>query len=196
MKRRAQAPDWATLRRIFGHPLPEYLPTMEKQMRPGHRRILYGQTATKRCALRPTTWKLGKELRVPEEVAKKLGKRPLLQLVDERDELLKEIFAHAYCGDEQAISLMSSTALGAVRGLEDLEKYQQAKLQTKAEASPVWPVLLSLNPQDIKQAKERIARLNVGTKALTPRRRGQRLDARNFWTVLADEALHECDNNK
>src|SRR5690349_14426032 len=136
MKRREQAPEFSTLRRIFGHPLSDYLPTLEQQLHPGHWRKVYGHAKTKRWALRPTTWKLGKELRAPERVAK-LHKRPLLNLLDERDELLKQTFAHAYSGNEQAISLLISTAQGAIRALEDLEEYQQEKLRAKAATCSV-----------------------------------------------------------
>jgi hypothetical protein len=188
--------DWETLRRKFGHPLPDHLRTFEKQTRPGHWRKVYGSTVTKRYVLRPTTWNLSKQLCAPEEVVKHLNKRPLLGLQEEIEKSLQQIFARAYCGEDEAIRLMISTARGVVHAVEDLETYQGAKLKEKAEASPLWPVLFSLNPQDIKQAKERVARLNVGTKALTPRRPGQRVDARNFWTNLAQEALHQCEDNR
>jgi hypothetical protein len=109
---------------------------------------------------------------------------------------MEQIFARALCGDEQAIRLMISTARGAVRALENLEKRQPAKLQARAEENSDWPVLLSLNPQDIKHAEERIAQLKVGTKATIPRRPNQKLDPQNLWTQLAAAAVQECEDNK
>jgi hypothetical protein len=91
---------------------------------------------------------------------------------------------------------MITTAEGAIGALDLIEQFQPKKLQEAAEKSSAWPVLLNLNSQDIKYAKERLGRLKVGTKSLTPKRPGQRLDSQNFWTLRADEALKVCADNR
>ncbi|PYJ86051.1 MAG: hypothetical protein DME22_06795 [Verrucomicrobia bacterium] len=196
MKVLEEAPDLATLRRLFGHLLPSDSVNPEGQIRPGHWLKIYKRERTEVWVLRPTRWNLAKELRPPEQIAESVDKRPLLQLLDQREDLMQQVFARALCGDEQAIALMISTARGAVRALGHLEKRQAAKLKAKAETCSDWPVLLSPNPQDISHAKECVARLNVGAKATIPRHHRQRLDPRNFWTQLAAAGVEECEENK
>jgi hypothetical protein len=82
-----------------------------------------------------------------------------------------------------------------VRDLKSVEERQRTKVTAIAETSTNWPVLLSLNPQDIKWAKDYLLKLEVGSKAPTPTRPGQRIDSRNFWTRLAREALRACRIN-
>jgi len=59
-----------------------------------------------------------------------------------------------------------------------------------------WPVLLSLNPQDINSAMQELKSLGVGTRSPLPSKPGQRVDRRNFWTRLATQALAACAANK
>lgn len=185
MNAQSNLPDLPTLRRLFG-----------QRLRPGRLHKVHGRTVPERWVYRATRQVIKRELRPPEQIAKHVDKRPLLQLLDQINALMEQVCARAACGDKQALSLMISTARGAIAALESIEKAQPTKLKTEAEISSTWPVLLSLNPQDIKHAKEQLQRLGVGTKATTPRRPGQRLDPQNFWTKLAEEALKACENNK
>ena len=109
---------------------------------------------------------------------------------------LQQLLYRAHTGDERAILLYAAVVRSAVGSMDLLSTSQLGKLRAEAEKQPRWPVLLSLNPQDIKRAKDHLRLLHVGEKADTPTHPGQHLDRRNFWTVLAFEALTTCQINK
>lgn len=197
MKAKAQPPSLATLRELFGQRLPnDSVPSEGQQIRPGYWRKVYGHSAQDRWAYRATKQVWKREFLSADEIAARIDKRALLELLEQRDTLMRQVCVRAAHGDTQAISLMISTARGVITALGSIEQLQPEKLQSAAEVSSTWPVLLSLNAQDIGHAKERLRRLKVGNKATTPRRPGQRLDPQNFWTVLAQAALKACEDNR
>jgi len=197
MKAKAQPPSLATLRDLFGQRLLRSgIPANQKQLRPGRWRKVYGRAVQYLWVYRATrqTWK--KQFLPDHEIAARVDRRPLLQLLAESNALMEQVCVRAASGDVQAISLMISTARGAIDALDSIEQVQPTKLRDAAELSSTWPVLLSLNPQDIAHAKKRLRRLKVGIKSTTPRRAGQRLDPQNFWTRLAHGALKACEDNR
>lgn len=139
---------------------------------------------------------MGRGLRPPEEIAAQVDKQTVLELRDQGEDVLQELFKRAVLGEDQAIRVMIAHALGAVNALDDLEKHQPFKLKMLAETHPNWPVLFSLNPQEIRRVTDRITRLGVGQKATTPRRAKQRLDPADFWTRLAAAVLEECQSHQ
>jgi hypothetical protein len=166
------------------------------QIRAGLWRKVYSQPLPERWWYRATKLVLHRELRPPEQIAKRIDNRPLHELSDQIRAALEQIVARAALGNTLALAQVVSTARGAIRALETIEKAQPEKLLATAESSSNWPVLLSLNLHDIRRAKTLLQRLRVSTKALTPRVQGQRLDPQNFWTKLVLEALDVCEKNK
>ena len=140
--------------------------------------------------------RMGRELRPPEEIAAQVDQQSVLELRDQGEDVLQGLFKRAVLGEEQAIRVLIAHALGAVNALDDLERHQPSKLKMLAETHPNWPVLFSLNPQEIRRATDRITRLGVGQKAITPRRVKQRLDPADFWTQLAAAVLEECESHQ
>ena len=65
-----------------------------------------------------------------------------------------------------------------------------------AETATYWPVVLSLNPQDVARAKKRLDALHVGSKAMIPSNKGQRVDFQSLWTKLAKGAFEICSLNR
>jgi len=166
------------------------------QVRPGHQRKIYGGPAQKcRWVYMPKVIE-GEELKSQADIAALADARPLDDLVAQIEADMKQLLIRAHTGDRRAILLCAAIVRRAVRSLERLAIAQPDTVQTVAETHPRWPVLLSLNPQDIKQAKDQLRRLHVGQKAETPTRPGQRLDPHNFWTLLADRALNVCQINR
>jgi len=193
MKARSELPDLATLREYCGQPIPsDSDSTIKQEIRPG----LWVYAAGQRYMLRPTRWKILGEPLTAEEIAKRINNRPLLQLLAQREEVMQQICIRAAAGDEDAIHMFVSSARGVINALESIEKAQPQKLRAIAETSIDWPVLLSRNPQDIEHARNHVFRLKVGSKAATPRRPGQKIDPRGFWTKLADTGFHACQDNK
>jgi hypothetical protein len=195
-----EAPDLATLRSLFGQPIPADSPqSIETQIRPGKWRKVYGRAPIERYMLRATKWDMRKEvkpLRTTQEISAEIDKRPLLELREQIHEVMGQIAVRAAAGDESAIHNLVAVARGIISVLETVERAQPKKLQKIAAESVNWPVLLSPNRQDIEHAKKNTQRLKVGERAPTPRRSGQKLDPRTFWTRLAADAFQACQEVK
>jgi hypothetical protein len=197
-KPKQEIPSLAKLREMgCARPLPSKgSPEQAHQVRPGHWRKVYGRQ-NQQC--RWVYMPIGiqeKTLKPMTEIAALADKRTLDELTEHGEEALKQLLYRAHTGDERAIFLYAGLLRRAINSLDFLATNQLEKVQAEAERQPRWPVLLSLNPQDIKRAKKHLSRLHVGQKAETPTRPGQRLDLNNFWTVLANEALNVCQTNR
>jgi hypothetical protein len=142
--------------------------------------------------LTPPTLNIKKELRPLKEIAGKRDKRPHEMLLDEVKGAIEQLLIRAHCGDQMAIVTLVTAIHHSVEALEHLAKHSPQKVKLAAEVFPRWPVLLSLNRQEIQHVKEYLKSLGVGTKARTPTRPGQRLDPRHLWTHIADEAYAIC----
>jgi hypothetical protein len=136
----------------------------------------------------------GERLRSAAEIAGEVDSRSLDDLYSQALDSHRQLLIRAAAGDERAMYFLADRVGMAARYLEILEEAQPEKLRALAQQYPRWPVLLSLNPQDIEIARDRLRRLCVGQKALTPTRSGQRVDRRSFWTRLAAWAVDECYN--
>ena len=136
------------------------------------------------------------ELRRAKEIATMVDKRPISQLLGQAADALGQMLYRAHCGDKEAIQAYVLASYHAVASLQTLTKHQPVKVQGQAEMFSHWPVLLSLNPQDISDAKQHLKSLGVSTKSLLPTRPGQRVNYRHHWTQLALLALTACARNK
>lgn len=193
-----EIPSLAELRKWgFGFPLQSQTSTQEwHQVDRGHQRKVYrSHNQEVRWAYMPKVLE-GETLKSIAEIAALKDKRTLEELTEQAEAALKQLLARAHSGDERAVLLYASTVRRSVFSLERLAGQQPDKVQTVAEKHPRWPVLLSLNPQDIKRAKAELRRLHLGRKCDTPTRSDQRLDPHNFWTLLAKRALNVCQINK
>ena len=108
---------------------------------------------------------------------------------------MKQILVRAHADDDEALALYFVITRQAVMSFDNLVRHEEKRTRAVAELCSDLPVLLSLNPQDIEAAKERVRLLNVGTKAILPTRSGQRTDKRNLWTRLAIYAFDACMKN-
>ena len=145
--------------------------------------------------LQPAVLSLYEERHDVEEIARRVDKRPLRELELQVEDALQEILARAHAGDNNALGLYFYIARATVESFDMLARHELKRTRAFAEMCPDFPVLFSLNPQDIEAAKERVRLLNVGTKAMMPTRPGQRTDRRNLWTRLAIFAFHACFEN-
>ena len=136
------------------------------------------------------------ELRDKSEIAKRVEKRPLPEVQQQVEHALKQMLYRAHCGDKKAMLQYALVTHAAVESLQTLAKHQPARMWPIAESFSDWPVLLSLNPEDIKDAKHQLKTFGVGTKSPLPTKPGQRVNRRNFWTRLAIQALKSCATNK
>lgn len=187
------ASDLETLRKLCGQPLPtDSSSSYEQQVRPGLWRKVYLPAPQQRYQIRAAFKHLPIKLLPSEDIAARIDNRTTLQLKEEQDKVTGQIFVRAVAGNLSAIFMLPDLAQGIVEALEKVEQAQPKLLRFAAEKSHNWPVVLSPNPQDIDAARDRVKRLKVGSKADTPRREGQRVDPRNFWTRLADDAFSEC----
>ncbi len=150
---------------------------------------------TDQPVLQPAVLSLYEERFPVEEIARRVDKRPLRELELQIEDALQEILARAHAGDDDALARYFFIARATVMSFDNLVRHELIRTRAFAEMSPNLPVLLSLNPQDIEAAKERVRLLNVGTKAMMPTRSGQRTDRRNLWTRLAIFAFHACFEN-
>jgi hypothetical protein len=174
-------PDLATLRDIHGT-------LFDQQPEFGNRYVL-----------RPSPLRLRKQLtpiRNAEEMARRIDKRPLLELKSQIDEIVGQVVVRAAAGDDNAIHNLVSMARGIATALETIQRAQPKKVQAVAEESVNWPVLLSPIKQDIDHARRQIEVLQVGRKAPSPRRPGQKIDPRGFWTRLAEAGFKVCQDNR
>ncbi|MGA9779316.1 MAG: hypothetical protein ACLPRE_10470 [Limisphaerales bacterium] len=113
--------------------------------------------------------------RPTEEIAALVDKRPLEELADQIEPLVHQILCRAYTDDAAALRKFAHIVRGAVNALGRLTQFRVAAAKTVAATFPTWPVLLSLNPQEIQRAKDELLCLGVGTQAPAPTRPGQRL---------------------
>ena len=127
-----------------------------------------------------------------EEIARSVDKRTLSELDSQVADAFQQLIVRAHAGDDAALGLYFVIVQKAVMSFDNLVRHEPDRLRAIAEQSPNLPVLLSLNPQDIAAAKERLQFLKVGTKAILPTRPGQRTDRRNIWTRLATYAFDAC----
>lgn len=148
-----------------------------------------------RPVLQPALLSFFEERHDVEEIARRVDKRPMRELELQVEDALQEILTRAHAGDDDALALYFYIARQTVMSFDNLVRHELKRTRAFAEMSPDLPVLLSLNPQDIKAAKERVRLLNVGTKAMMPTRSGQRTDRRNLWTRLAIFAHNACCQN-
>jgi hypothetical protein len=194
LKSQKNSLDMAELCKRYGHVLPAGFPGRGfEEIAPGHSRKVYRPSPVReRLVLTPPMLQLGDELRPREEIAVQRDKRTLEQLATEVADAIRQFLCRACCGDQRAIERVVVTVLRAVEALEILTKFEPQKVRAVAENLPRWPVLLSLNPQEIEHVKKDLKSLAVGTKAITPTRPGQRRDPRNIWTRIADEAYATC----
>src|SRR5437016_3313059 len=109
MKAQPSLVGLGTLRRLFGRRLPpNRLPTTEGPIRPGRWRKVYGGAVREQWVYRATSQKPKGKLRPLEQIAKDVDKRPIIELLEERDPLLKQLCARGACGDKQALNLIIS----------------------------------------------------------------------------------------
>ncbi len=148
-----------------------------------------------RPVLQPAVLSLYEERDDVKEIARRVDKRPLRELELQVKDAMKQILVRAQAGDDEALALYFVITRQAVMSFDNLVRHEEIRTRAVAELSPELPVLLSLNPQDIAAAKERMRLLNVGTKAMMPTRFGQRTDKRNLWTRLAIYAVNACQEN-
>jgi hypothetical protein len=194
LKAQKNSPDMAELRRRYGHILPTESAGSEfHEIAPGHvRKVYHTSTARERVVLTPPMLQLANKLRPLKEIAVQRNDRTLEQLLNEVGDAIRQLLCRAHCGDQRAIATIFVAIHHAVEALEHLAKNAPKKVRAVAETLPRWPVLLSLNPQEIEHVKRDLKSLGVGTKALTPTRPGQRRDPRNLWTRIADESYAIC----
>ena len=166
------------------------------QIRPGYSRKIYPNPKKSRRIYMAAVLEPRDEIRPVEEIAKLVDKRSLAQLQEQAADALKQMLYRAHCGDKEAIAEYLRTTHAAVASLETLAQHQPSELRGQAEVFSRYPVLLSLNPQDINAAKQQLNSLGVGTISPLPSRIGQRVDRRNFWTRLATQAVTACADNK
>jgi hypothetical protein len=148
-----------------------------------------------RPVLQPAVLSFYEERRAVEEIARRVDKRPLGELVAQVEDAFKQILVRAHAGDDDALGWYFYIARQTVLSFDNLVRHELDRTRAVAELGSDLPVLLSLNPQDIKAAKERVRLLNVGAKAILQTRPGQRTDQRNLWTRLAIYAFNACLEN-
>ena len=149
-----------------------------------------------KALLRPAVLHLYRERLPITEMKRLVDARPLHELEAMVVDGFQQILLRAQVGDDDALASYFCTVRQAVMSFDNLVLHEEQRLRSFAEQSSELPVLLSLNPQTIDAAKERLRLLNVGAKAMLPTRSGQRSDRRNFWTRLALAAFEACRKNK
>jgi hypothetical protein len=135
-------------------------------------------------------------IRYAKEIAALVDKRRLAELHGQVADALSQMLYRAHCGDQQAVKAYVLATNHAVDSLQTLAKHQPLKVRRQSQTYSHWPVLLSLNPQDIEDAQQRLKSLGVGTNSILPTKSGQRVDYRHPWTQLALLALTACAKNK
>lgn len=166
------------------------------QIRPGYLRKLYPSSKRAKRVYMGAVLEPRAKRRPIVEIAKLVDNRSLVELREQLDDAIKQMLYRAHCGDRKAILQHILCVRAAVDSLQSLAKHQPAKVRAEAETFWDWPLLLSLNPQDLNWAKQELKSLGVGTRSPLPTKPGQRVDRRNFWTRLATHALTACALNK
>jgi hypothetical protein len=189
---RPRFPSLAQLRQD-GYAQQEILSPQWQEVRAGHLRKVY--RARSYWTYTPVSIQ-GKTVKCAPDIAKLFDERSLDDLRGQAEETLRQLLYRALAGDSRAVALYAGLLSRGTDSLAFLATQQTEKVQAEAEKQPCWPVLLSLNPQELKWAKNYLRRLHVGEKATTPTRPGQRRDPHNFWTALATEALNVCQANR
>ena len=191
-------PALATLRDVCGK-FSEWRPiaTGWQQIRPGRFRKTYGAGLPQvRWLYIPAVLEARHKRREAAEVAQLIDPRSIAELGEQADsatEPRNQLLYRAHHGDDKALALFARLARESVDALATLARFEPERVRRIAATYPQWPVLLSLNPQDLRHTKQALKELAVGSQALTPTRVGQRVDPRNFWTRLALAALDACD---
>ena len=168
-----------------------------KQIRPGLLRKAYGAGLPKgRWFYIPAVLEARHKRRDVPEIAQLIDTRSITELGEQAHsatEPRNQLLYRAHHGDDKALALFARLARESVDALASLARFEPERVRRIAATYPEWPVLLSLNPQDVRHTKEALKELTVGSQALTPTRANQKVDPRNFWTRLALAALDACD---
>jgi len=130
-----------------------------------------------------------------EAIAPSVDKRTLAELEDEIQAPIQQLLFRAYAGDASAQHKFARVVSGAVQALGRLATSRGAEMKAVAETFSDWPVMLSLNPQRIRRAKQQLEQLRVGSKGPLPTHSRQKLDPQGFWTELATRALKVVRSN-
>jgi hypothetical protein len=135
----------------------------------------------------------GGELLNRKEIAATIDEsRSVLKLRAQIADAVSQLIARASAGDEDAFCVLLLAVRGLIDNLRVLERSQPDTVRKLAEESAYWPVLISQSPRDLQRAKETARRLRVGEKAAFPKRPGQKVDPKAFWTQLALTAFGDC----
>ena len=166
------------------------------EIRPGHFGRAYGAHLSKHLwTYIPAVLEPGHKRRDIAEIRQLIDTRSVTQLGDLAENTAdprNQLRYRAHCGDDKALALLARLVHDSVGALYDLARFEPDRVRRIAATYSQWPMLLSLNPQDIKQAKQILEWLTVGSQAFPPTRRGQHVDPRNFWTRLALAAYNAC----
>jgi hypothetical protein len=130
------------------------------------------------------------------EISRLVDHRTLDQLRAQFMDVISQMLNRAHIGDDDALDSFVWLVNRQVDALSDLARCEFTRVQAKAATYPQWPVLLSLNPQDIQRVKQDLEKLNVGSMATIFTGPSQRVDPRNFWTQLATCGLRACRRAK
>jgi hypothetical protein len=164
-----------------------------QEIAPGCVRKVYRANPVRdRRVLTPPMLNLPNKLRPFKEIAGNRDKRTPEQLLDQVKDAIQQLLFRAHCGDVRAIATVVVAIRHSVEALDLLANKSPQKIRGVAKGLPQWPVLLSLNPQEIRHVVKHLKKLGVGSKAKTPTGPGQRRDPHNFWTRIADEAYATC----
>jgi len=188
------SPDLAELCKKYGFRMPiKAADNAFHEIAPGHLRKFYGRShANEQLVLMAPALNLSEKLRPLPEIAAGRDMRTPEQLSKQVAEAITQLLRRAHCGDKEAVARVILSAIRAVEALEHLTKFQEEAVRAEAKGQPRWPVLLSLNPKEIKHVKEHLESLRVGLNARTQTWHGQKFDPRNFWTRLAVAAYTAC----
>jgi len=185
------------LRRYFGKPCA--LAAAEGHQRGNRYQKIY-RPIRERWLIAPTRWAFPTlqdfGTPTPAQIKAVIDDRSWLEIKIAIDHDTHQLKSRAAAGDKMALELLISTARKTIEALEWLETISPDMMRSVAEKRPEWPVLISPNPKDIKRAKERVIRMRVGSKALTPKRGNQHLDPGSFWTRLVRAFLETCEINR
>ena len=167
---------------------------------PGRKLKFYGPNAQRGAWLyRPEVLRVFGGLKNPKHIAALISDESLDEVLENIHKGIGQLVFRSHAGEkkerERAMELFFILVRTTINNLEQLADFHFAELKSIAERYPEWPVMLSLNPQDISYRLSRLERLKVGRKAVTPTAKGQRVNFRNPWTLLAKRALDVCALN-
>jgi hypothetical protein len=166
------------------------------EIRPGYLRKVYPPSKKDRRIYGGAVLRSGDKIRPIEKIATLVDKRSLSELKEQAKNALMQMLYRAHCGDRDAMLEYILYTRAAVASVRTLANHRTVNVRAKAETFSDWPVLLSLNPQDIATAKQELTSLGVGTRSPLPTKPSQHWDRHNFWTQLAEQAVTACADNK